>query len=200
MNRSNDYQADLQLVQRWLPSPLGPLLAVASARGVRSIGFVDSDLDKDTVVAGANRHSLGEAGSGETGSGEAGSGERGSAVLALLATQLAQYFAGNRRTFEIPLDPVGTAFQLRAWQALRDIPYGQTRSYAEQARAIGKPTAVRAVGAANGRNPLPIVVPCHRVIGADGALTGFAGGLHRKRALLELEGAPRSSGELPFVD
>jgi methylated-DNA-[protein]-cysteine S-methyltransferase len=101
--------------------------------------------------------------------------------------QLEQYFAGVRREFELELAPVGTPFQLQAWQALRSIPYGTTRSYHQQATAIGKPTAMRAVGAANGKNPLPIVVPCHRVIGKDGSLVGFGGGLSCKQWLLAHE-------------
>jgi len=116
------------------------------------------------------------------------------AVLELAAGQLLEYFAGRRRRFELPLAPAGTAFQRQVWDALATIPWGELRSYADIARAIERPTAVRAVGAANGRNPLPIVVPCHRVIGSNGSLTGFAGGLEIKRQLLELEG---SLGELP---
>lgn len=113
-------------------------------------------------------------------------------TLAALRQQLAEYFARTRRSFDLPLDPVGTEFQLAAWEALRAIPYGQTRSYGEQAHAIGRPKAVRAVGAANGRNPISIVVPCHRVIGASGSLTGFGGGLPAKRYLLELESGVQS--------
>jgi methylated-DNA-[protein]-cysteine S-methyltransferase len=104
-------------------------------------------------------------------------------------TQLREYFAGTRRRFELALAPRGTPFQLAVWQALRAIPYGQTVSYGEIARGLGRPEAARAVGLANGANPLPIIVPCHRVIGADGSLTGFGGGLPIKRALLHLEGA-----------
>lgn len=103
--------------------------------------------------------------------------------------QFAAYFAGDLSRFDLPLAPHGTDFQMRVWRGLLSIPYGQTISYAELARRIGNPRAVRAVGAANGRNPLPIVVPCHRVIGADGTLTGYGGGLNRKSTLLELEGA-----------
>ena len=103
--------------------------------------------------------------------------------------QLKEYFAGVRRTFELELAPEGTAFQRRVWQALLRIPYGQTRSYGELARAIGKPTASRAVGAANGRNPIAIFIPCHRVIGADGSLTGYGWGTPVKARLLALEGA-----------
>jgi methylated-DNA-[protein]-cysteine S-methyltransferase len=102
--------------------------------------------------------------------------------------QLRAYFAGELRTFDLPLAPEGTPFQRAVWEALRAIPYGTTCSYADLARRIGRPAAVRAVGAANGKNPLPIVVPCHRVIGSDGTLTGYAGGLSVKRALLALEG------------
>jgi methylated-DNA-[protein]-cysteine S-methyltransferase len=116
------------------------------------------------------------------------------AVLELAAAQLLEYFAGRRRQFELPLAAAGTAFQRQVWDALAAIPWGELRSYADIARAIERPTAVRAVGAANGRNPLPIVVPCHRVVGSNGSLTGFAGGLGIKRRLLELEG---SLGELP---
>ncbi len=110
-------------------------------------------------------------------------------VLVQARRQLAEYFAGDRHVFDVPLDPTGTPFQLRAWSHLRKIPYGATRTYGEQAAAMGQPTASRAVGAANGRNPLSIFVPCHRVIGADGSLTGFAGGLETKRFLLALEGS-----------
>jgi methylated-DNA-[protein]-cysteine S-methyltransferase len=108
-------------------------------------------------------------------------------VLDAAAEQLSEYFAGTRKSFTVPLDLVGTPFQLKAWYALADIPYGTTVSYAEQARRIGHPTAVRAVGAANGRNPVAIVLPCHRIIGSNGSLTGFGGGLDLKRRLLEHE-------------
>jgi len=103
--------------------------------------------------------------------------------------QLDEYFSGTRRVFRLRLAPGGTAFQLAVWEALRAIPYGQTVSYAELAGRLGNAAGARAVGLANGANPLPIIVPCHRVIGADGSLTGFGGGLYIKRALLSLEGA-----------
>ncbi|MES1244458.1 MAG: methylated-DNA--[protein]-cysteine S-methyltransferase [Acidobacteriota bacterium] len=103
--------------------------------------------------------------------------------------QLDEYFAGQRRSFELPLDPAGTEFQRLCWDALVAIPYGETRSYGAQARAIGRPTAIRAVGRANHDNPIGVIIPCHRVLGADGSLTGYAGGLPMKQALLELEGA-----------
>jgi methylated-DNA-[protein]-cysteine S-methyltransferase len=120
--------------------------------------------------------------------GDDGHREQDDAVLAECAQQLCDYFAGRRRHFSLPLAAAGTAFQQSVWHALEDIPFGELRSYRDIAEAIGNPRAVRAVGAANGRNPLPIVVPCHRVIGSDGGLTGFAGGMAAKRYLLELEG------------
>jgi methylated-DNA-[protein]-cysteine S-methyltransferase len=106
-----------------------------------------------------------------------------------VARQLAAYFAGDLRHFDLPLAPEGTPFQQQVWEALQRIPYGDTISYGELACRIGKPEASRAVGAANGRNPIPVVIPCHRVVGADGSLTGFGGGIEAKRALLELERA-----------
>ena len=108
-------------------------------------------------------------------------------VLAAATAQLDEYFAGARTAFELPLDLAGTAFQRRAWLELAAIPYGTTRSYSAQAERLGRPGAARAVGAANARNPLPIVLPCHRLVGARGALTGFAGGLAVKHALLAHE-------------
>jgi len=150
-----------------LDSPVGPLLVAADAAGLRRIHFQQGRrrLPPDPVW------------------------RRDPAPFRDLARQLAQYFAGTRRTFDLALAPEGTSFQLETWRALAAIPYGTTISYSELARRVGRPEAVRAVGAANGQNPLPIVVPCHRVIGKDGSLTGFGGGLPAKRALLELEGA-----------
>jgi methylated-DNA-[protein]-cysteine S-methyltransferase len=113
--------------------------------------------------------------------------ERGDKILDAARKQLDSYFAGRRRSFDLPLAPRGTAFQTRVWDALTRIGYGETKSYGAIAAAIGSPKAVRAVGAANGRNPIPIVIPCHRVIGADGSLTGFGGGMARKEMLLHLE-------------
>ena len=109
--------------------------------------------------------------------------------LAAAAAQLDEYFAGERRDFDLELDLEGTEFQRAVWDELLRIPYGETMSYGELARRLGRPERVRAVGAANGRNPVAIVVPCHRVIGADGSLTGYGGGLDRKRALLAIEGS-----------
>lgn len=110
-------------------------------------------------------------------------------VLAEAEKQLSEYFAGKRTSFTVALDPVGTGFQKKVWDALRTIPFGQTRSYGQIAKQIGNPKAVRAVGGANGKNPLSIIAPCHRVIGSSGKLTGFAGGLDIKAQLLELEAA-----------
>ena len=115
--------------------------------------------------------------------------DSGHAVLLEAERQLREYFAGRRKQFELPLAPAGTPFQQKVWDALLKIPFGETRSYSQIARQIGHPGAARAVGAANGRNPLSIVAPCHRVIGSTGKLTGFAGGLETKSHLLTLEGA-----------
>ena len=121
-------------------------------------------------------------------------GERDDGTLPALQEQLHAYLAGDLRDFDVELAPVGTPFQLEVWTALRRVPYGTTTTYGALAAAIGRPSAVRAVGAANGRNPVGIVVPCHRVVGADGSLTGYAGGLDRKRFLLDLE---RRTAALP---
>lgn len=110
-------------------------------------------------------------------------------VLAAATAQLAEYFAGERQEFDIPLDLTGTDFQRAAWSALVSVPFGETRSYRQQAEAIGRPKAVRAIGAANGRNPVPIVLPCHRIVGSDGSLTGYGGGLPIKEYLLNHEQA-----------
>jgi len=108
--------------------------------------------------------------------------------------QLGEYFAGTREAFDLPLAPVGSPFQLAVWAQLRAIPYGETRTYGELAVRLGQPTAARAVGLANGDNPISVIVPCHRVIGADGSLTGFGGGLERKRILLDLEAGRQTLG------
>ena len=158
-----------------IPTPLGDMLAVACARGLCLLEFVDQQgVARELVQVEAARGAVAQAGD--------------SPILAQLRTELAQYFAGQRQRFGVPLDLVGTPFQQAAWQALLGIPYGQTCSYAQQAQAIGKPRATRAVAAANGANKVSIIVPCHRVIGSDGSLTGFGGGLPRKQALLALEG------------
>ena len=152
---------------RVIDTPIGPLQLLGDAQGLARIAF-----------AGEHTRSV----SSEP------CDARTRKLLELAAAQLDAYFAGRRKRFDLPLNAAGTAFQHPVWEALVAIPWGETRSYAEVARAIGRENAVRAVGAANGRNPLPLVVPCHRVIGSDGSLTGFAGGLDLKRQLLELEG------------
>ncbi len=159
----------MSLLSSRIPSPVGPLLLVADDSHLRAIWF------------SAPRHPLPhyiEA-----------SKQGENAVLRETRDQLDEYFGGSRRNFELPLQPAGTPFQREVWAMLARIPYGETWSYGELAHRIGKPAAVRAVGAANGRNPIPIVLPCHRVIGADGSLTGFGGGLPTKAFLLRLEGA-----------
>jgi methylated-DNA-[protein]-cysteine S-methyltransferase len=121
-------------------------------------------------------------------------------ILIETERQLSEYFAGKRAEFDLPLQPDGTEFQKKVWRTLREIPFGKTKSYLDLARAIGSPNAFRAVGAANGKNPLSIVVPCHRVVGADGALTGFAGGLETKAALLAFEAAFRATDPVHASD
>lgn len=154
-----------------MDTPVGPLTLAADARGLRHVEF------------GTNRHPA-----RRDGWAPADPGNRPAALVAA-RTQLAEYFSGSRHTFDLPLSLHGSPFQLEVWRSLAAIPYGRTWSYSELAHTIGKPRAVRAVGAANGRNPIPIILPCHRVIGADGSLTGFGGGLPIKAALLRLEGA-----------
>lgn len=120
------------------------------------------------------------------------------AVLDHATAQVAEYFAGERTDFDLPLDPAGTEFQRATWLALRAIPYAETINYGQLAGRVGNPRASRAVGLANGRNPISIVVPCHRVIGANGSLTGYGGGLDRKRLLLDLERRVAAAAQLPL--
>lgn len=115
---------------------------------------------------------------------------RASELTDKAAGQLEEYFSGRRREFDLPIKPRGTDFQQRVWSVLQRIPYGETRCYRQQAEALGNPRAIRAVAQANSANPLPVIIPCHRVIGADGSLTGYVGGLEMKARLLTLEGAP----------
>jgi len=145
---------------------------------------VDTPIGKLTVVAGGTgiRRILWD---GEAPAEDAVEGH--SDLLDAAVTQIREYFTGNRTTFDLPLDLGGTPFQQKVWRELGSIPFGTTISYGEQARRIGRPQAARAVGAANGRNPVPVVLPCHRVIGSGGALTGFGGGLDTKRTLLRHE-------------
>jgi methylated-DNA-[protein]-cysteine S-methyltransferase len=152
-----------ELAHTTLDTPIGRLTLVASARGLREVWF-------------PNAHAHGP-----------GPDDPDHPVLAAASRQLAEYFAGARQEFDLPLDPQGTPFQLTAWRGLTTIPFGETVSYGEQAARIGLPGKARAIGAANGRNPLPIVVPCHRVVGSDGSLVGFGGGLETKSWLLHHE-------------
>jgi methylated-DNA-[protein]-cysteine S-methyltransferase len=158
----------MSIVTTRFDSPVGPLLLAADAQGLRAIEFPD------------NRHPVRRGTDWREGD---------SPLLRRARAQLEEYFAGRRRSFDLPLSPQGTPFQHSVWMSLARIPYGQTISYARLAALVQRPRASRAVGAANGRNPLPIVLPCHRVIGANGALTGFGGGLPTKQFLLKLEGA-----------
>lgn len=152
----------------YLDTPIGKLLIAGDDAAVRRIEF-----PKD----------------GKPGCPEAGWIESAKGPLAEAVRQLREYFAGHRTEFDLPLAPEGTEFQRSVWRRLQEIPYGETISYGELAKRVGNPKASRAVGAANGQNPIPIVIPCHRVIGSNGKLTGFGGGLPTKEALLGLESA-----------
>jgi methylated-DNA-[protein]-cysteine S-methyltransferase len=160
-----------------VPSPVGELTLVASDTALMAVHFPSAPHVPPLHMV--------ERGSG----GEVHDGDRATALLELARQQLEEYFARTRTTFDLPLAPAGSAFQRRVWDALRAIPYGTTVSYSEIARRLGDVRTTRAVGAANGQNPIPIIVPCHRVVGAHGELTGFGGGIDRKRWLLEHEGA-----------
>ncbi|MFD1788031.1 methylated-DNA--[protein]-cysteine S-methyltransferase [Sphingomonas floccifaciens] len=150
-----------------IPSPVGALALIASDAGLVAVLWED-DRPGRVVLEDATQNA-------------------DHPILTAAARQLADYFAGIRTRFDLPLDPRGTPFQRQVWAALDTIPYGETRSYAQIAAQIGRPTASRAVGAANGRNPVSIVTPCHRVVGTNGTLTGFAGGLAAKDYLLTLK-------------
>lgn len=185
---------DPVLAVRRYASPVGELVLIAGPSGLAAVLWPD---DERPVRVGA-RIDARELVAAETPSLSADSAEAptgdSALVQALLdeaARQLDEYFAGSRFVFDLPLDPVGTDFQVTVWRSLADIGYGETSTYGEQAARIGRPTAVRAVGAANGRNPLSIVLPCHRVVGSDGRLTGFAGGLEAKEFLLDHEARHR---------
>lgn len=149
----------------YLDTPIGTLLLAGDGKALTLVGFPRGKERK--------RHESGWV--------------QDSAPFKDARKQLGEYFAGKRKEFDLPLQPAGTEFQRRVWKALQRIPYGETVSYGEIARRIGKPTASRAVGAANGKNPIPIIIPCHRVIGSTGKLTGFGGGLPTKTKLLDLE-------------
>jgi len=161
-------------------SAIGPLFLAASAQGLVALEF-DARLPGQQSIRPNPRHLREEKRGFKF--------EESPRLLQLYVRELEEYFAGKRREFTFPLDLRGTDFQKACWQALLAIPYGETRTYADIARAVGKPNAFRAVGMANNRNPIAIVVPCHRVIASDGTLCGYGGGLDVKRKLLELEGA-----------
>lgn len=150
-----------------MPSPVGELTLVAGENGLAAILWEDDDPRRVPIDHGPRVDDH--------------------AVLLETQRQLGEYFAGERQTFSIPLAFAGTPFQLKVWETLMQIPFGETRTYADLARQLGKPSAARAVGAANGKNPISIIGPCHRVIGASGKLTGYAGGLKAKALLLRLE-------------
>lgn len=153
-----------------LASPLGPLLAIAEGEALVALDFTDAKYARPPEPSWAEDPAW--------------------PVLRACAAQLAEYFAGERGRFDLPLAPPGTPFQRRVWAEIAKVPYGETIPYAELARRAGAPGSARAAGAATGRNPLAIVVPCHRIVATGGALTGYAGGLARKEFLLALEGAP----------
>ncbi len=177
-----------QLRHRTVTTPIGLLELVAGPDGLRAVLWPGEDGSRVARAVGSG--ALPDAhGAADGAPGESAGSASAEAHLDRAQVQLAEYFEGTRRTFDLELDPAGTDFQLRAWNALRAIPFGQTISYGEQAAELGEPGAARAVGAANGRNPLSIVVPCHRVVAASGALTGFAGGLDTKAWLLDHERA-----------
>jgi O-6-methylguanine DNA methyltransferase len=163
-----------------LDSTIGPLFLAASAQGLVALEF-DARLPGQQTIRPNPRH-LREEKKGFR-------FEPSPGAMQPYVSELEEYFRGERREFTFPLDLRGTDFQLACWRALLAIPYGETRTYADIARAVGKPNAFRAVGMANNRNPVAIVVPCHRVIASDGSLCGYGGGLDLKRKLLELEGA-----------
>ena len=164
-----------------LATPLGEMVAVATDQALCLLEFTDRSMLATQLDQLRRKRGTEPA-------------ESSNAVLEQAQLELDEYFGGTRRTFAVRLEPAGTEFQRRAWQLLATIPYGTTRSYAEQAVALGQPTATRAVARANGDNPIAIIVPCHRVIGADGNLTGYGGGLWRKRWLLDHE----QGGALPL--
>ena len=154
-------------------SPLGPVLAIADEDGITHIDFVGAKYERRIEPDWIE--------------------DPRASALAACGRQLAEYFTGVRTAFDLPLAPHGSEFQQRVWREIARVPYGETISYGELARRAGAPGQARAAGAATGRNPVGIVVPCHRIVGGDGRLTGYAGGLERKRGLLELEGALQKS-------
>ena len=173
MTETNDTTDTAEISTTVVDSPVGPLTVVASDAGLRAVLWPADG-------AGGDRARVPLPGTVENDD---------HPVLVAARRQLTEYFAGERTEFDLPLDPVGTPFQQSAWTALRTIPFGETITYGEQARRMGDDRKARAVGAANGKNPLSIIVPCHRVVGSDGSLTGFAGGVETKAWLLAHERA-----------
>jgi O-6-methylguanine DNA methyltransferase len=155
-------------------SPIGDMLAIANETGLQRLEFCDQEHLTNKLL-GIEKNGV----SKTTG---------GSAVLSQLKREMDAYFSGELKEFSIPLEPSGTAFQQQVWKQLLKIPYAKTSTYGEQAAAMGNPLVIRAMASANGKNPIAVVIPCHRVIGADGSLTGYAGGLWRKQWLLAHEG------------
>lgn len=176
---------DTSIVQTSYQSPLGAITLAATSKGLAGLWFIEGQRHLPPELTGPDQ-SAPRAGASRWPE------DTDHPVLKLVSQQLTEYFAGQRSHFDVPLDlACGTAFQQSVWQALLAIPQGSTASYGDVGRRIGKPAAARAVGAAVGRNPISIIVPCHRVMGSNGSLTGYAGGLHRKVALLAIEGVPR---------
>lgn len=184
----------LALRRRTIPTPIGTLVIVAGPAGLRAVLWPGEDGSRVSRAVGSAVPSAALGDDDALAEGPSGPDDNADAHLECARAQLVEYFAGTRQEFDLVLDPAGTDFQRRAWTALRAIPYGRTISYGQQAAQLGAPAAARAVGVANGRNPLSIVVPCHRVIGASGALTGFAGGLDTKAWLLAHEQAVLAAG------
>lgn len=164
------------MIERLHPTPIGPLRLLSDGEALTGLYFPD------------HRGAAPAAGPGND------------AILKEAAGQIDAYFAGNLRTFDLPLRAQGTEFQQRVWRLLMSIPFGETASYLDLAKALGQPTATRAVGLANGQNSISLIVPCHRVVGTGGKLTGYAGGLDRKRRLLAFEASVRSGGPHPFSE
>ncbi|MCW3467044.1 methylated-DNA--[protein]-cysteine S-methyltransferase [Chitinophaga nivalis] len=161
---------------KYMSSPVGQLTLIASDKGLAAILWENDKPDRVHATADEQQDTH--------------------PVLVETEQQLNEYFAGSRSSFTIALDPIGTTFQQAVWKALQTIPFGETRTYMQIALQLGNPKAVRAVGAANGKNPISIIVPCHRVIGSSGSLTGFAGGLAAKAQLLSLEGIGSSTNQI----
>ena len=182
-----------------MDSPLGTLTLVASDDGLRAVMWPEADVIEDEPIEDepVDQAAVEDDPVDEAAVEDELIEDPTHPVLVAAVAQLEEYFDGKRTDFDLPLDLVGTNFQVACWLALDEIPFGETRTYGEQATSVGRPTATRAVGAANGRNPVSIVLPCHRVIGADGSLTGFGGGLDAKRWLLDHEQS-RATPALPF--